>query len=55
MDQVTEQLFSDMRQTIEQLKHVPSGVSMRTLMHIEELEKQLATLRGRILMMEVER
>lgn len=54
MDKVTEQLFADIRQTIEQLKHVPSGVSLKTLAHIEQLEKQLATLRGRILMMEVE-
>jgi hypothetical protein len=55
MDKVTEQLFTDIRQTIEQLKHVPSGVSLKTLMHIEVLEKQIQTLRGRILMMEVER
>jgi len=51
MDKITEQLFTDIKQTIEQLKAVPSGVSLKTLMHIEQLEKQLSILRGRLLMM----
>lgn len=51
MDKITEQLFADIKQTIEQLKVVPSGVSLKTLMHIEQLEKQLSVLRGRLLMM----
>lgn len=55
MDKITEQLFADIKQTIEQLKVVPSGVSLKTLMHIEQLEKQIAVLRGRLLMMEEER
>lgn len=51
MDEITEQLFSDIKHTIEQLKTVPSGVSLKTLMHIEQLEKQISVLRGRLLMM----
>lgn len=49
MDKTTEQLFADIRQTTELLKHVPSGVSLKTLMLIEVLEKQITALRSRLI------